>query len=445
VLSSQPVRAQVPGVGTPDPSSTFKITNNPGGGQIMYGPLPGESTMQGAMGAMLRATHRYLGARPQIRQFFQAKGTSSVATFFTAAATRQGGGTVPVSGLVIVSMSAGSKPIGAVMFDDSAHFARTQPAMLATLNAAWQTASAAAPASGAAAARPAASVTLHQSSGGDQSASLGIPAGWQVTSVGGGQIMASGPNGEQISLGGIFQNIRDPRVPSSPYAPPVSARQLVAANNGDLFTAWVSVVNQTRQSRGLPPATFTLTSSTPLKPNPYQSSAVQVIFTVDLKDGKGLRKGSASLGSLTRPGAQLWGLSVSTSNLPATVADAEAPLMTAILGTYTQDAAVIGHENQVVLDRIKAIGVATNQRIHDQQVASQAQNQAFEQHMDDIDRSSKAMQNYTFDRSQLQVAGDDGNTYRGTVSNNAATALTQYDPNKYQVVGQANWIKGIDY
>jgi len=444
-MSSHPVRAQVPGVGTPDPTSTFKITNNPGGGQIMYGPLPNESTMQGAMGAMLRVTHQYLGARPQVRQFFQAKGTSSVATFFTADAIRQGGGTVPVSGLVIVSMSRGSKPIGAVMFDDSAHFARTQPAMLATLNAAWQTASNPAAAGDAASAGRAASARLRQTSGGDRSASLGIPDGWQVTSVSGGQIMASGPNGEQISLGGIFQNIRDPRVPAPRYAPPAPAGQLVAANNGDLFAAWVAVINETRQGRGLPPATFSLTSTMKLQPSRYETQAIQVIFTVDLKDGKGLRKGSAKLGSLTRPGAPTWAMDVMTSNMPATVADAEGPLMTAILGTYTQDAAVIGRETRVVIDRIHAEGIATNERIHDQQVASEAQNKAFEQHMDDIDRSSKAMQNYTFDRSQLQVAGDDGNTYRGTVSSNAATALTQYDPNKYQVVGQANWIKGIDY
>src|SRR5579872_2374796 len=66
--------------------SGLKTIDNPGGGQIVYGPVSGQTTLQGAMGAMLRNVHSHFGERPQIGRFFQAGGSDSVATFFTVTA-----------------------------------------------------------------------------------------------------------------------------------------------------------------------------------------------------------------------------------------------------------------------------------------------------------------------------------------------------------------------
>jgi hypothetical protein len=41
-------------------ADSLKTINNPGGGQILYGPFGGESTLKGAMGAMLRDVHTRL-------------------------------------------------------------------------------------------------------------------------------------------------------------------------------------------------------------------------------------------------------------------------------------------------------------------------------------------------------------------------------------------------
>jgi hypothetical protein len=427
----------------------LRTIDNAGGGQIVYGPLPDESSMSGAMVALLRAIHDHFGARPQIRQFFQAKGSSSVATFFTVQST-QGGSASPVSGLVIVSMSQGSKPIGAVLYDTPARFPQTEPAMMETLNAAWRDAATGAPAAGTATGgggSPGGAVTLRQATAGDRSASIGLPPGWQIGQVGNGQIIANGPNGEFVGLGLVFRNIHDPR--AGPIRPGYGGAQpMVAANDGNLYNAFVSIINQSRRNSGMSLATYTLIDSQDLPATAYENQIIHVDFEVDQHDGHGPRKGNARVGAMGQRNAPLWAMSVSMVNAPDAVADADAPVMTAMFKSYSRDESIIGHEFQVAVrqqmnNSIRA-GNAANARIQVAHAQSQQSQQAFEQHMDDIDRSSKAFQNYQFDRSELQVTGS-GGTARGAVSSASAAALVQYDPTKYSIVDTKDFIKGVDY
>ena len=116
---------------------SLKTINNPGGGQIIYGPLlGGESSLPDAMVSMLRNVHARFGERPQIGKFFQARGSNSVATFFTVTAKTQGG--KQIAGMVIVSMPSGSKPSGALLYDDADRFNMTANPMLKKLNEVWQ-------------------------------------------------------------------------------------------------------------------------------------------------------------------------------------------------------------------------------------------------------------------------------------------------------------------
>lgn len=69
---------------------SLKTIDNPGGGQIIYGPLDGESSLQGAMQTMLRNIHGHFASRPQIGKFFQTRAQDSIATFFTLTAANQG-------------------------------------------------------------------------------------------------------------------------------------------------------------------------------------------------------------------------------------------------------------------------------------------------------------------------------------------------------------------
>jgi hypothetical protein len=113
----------------------LKTIDNPGGGQIVYGPVAGQTSMQGAMGAMLRNVHSRFGERPQIGRFFQSGGSDSVATFFTVMAKSQGG--KHIAGMVIVSMPSGSQPTGAIVYDDAQRFGTTANPMLKKLNEVW--------------------------------------------------------------------------------------------------------------------------------------------------------------------------------------------------------------------------------------------------------------------------------------------------------------------
>ena len=97
---------------------------------------------------------------------------------------------------------------------------------------------------------------------------------------------------------------------------------------------------------------------------------------------------------------------------------------------------------QQKLGEIRAIGERSRiqaQAADQRRISSAA---AFDAHMDNIDRQSKAMQNYTFDRSQIQ---DNDLNGRATVSNGLADALVQSNPERYQTVPTANFLKGVDY
>lgn len=441
-FSMVPALAQAQNQAQSGPNDNLKIIDNPGGGQIVYGPLSDQSTMKGAMIAMLRSIHGHFGEKPVIGDFFEAKGSNSVATFFTTHAKKQGGGATAVSGMVIVSMAQGSTPIGAVLYDDSARFARTQPVLMNALNDAWRTASVKnASAQQTAPVRQTDLPPLRQATAGDRSASIGLPPGWALTWVAGGALTAAGPNGEMMALGLMYQQIHDPRMRNQrlPYGGG-NAHPLVASYSGGLFNAFVSVTNQARQNGGKPQGTYKLISSRNLP-----GQAIEAIYEVDLHDGKGPRKGSARIGALVTRGLPTWAMTVSASNAPETVFEAQNPVMMAMLRTYSQDAQVIGRENKAVLDRIRAVGAASARQAAAADARRIASSNAFNSHMDDISRNSKSFQNYILDRSQLAAVGSNGVTYHGTVSNNTAAALVAANPNQFQIVPSQNFVKGPDF
>jgi hypothetical protein len=405
-------------------NDSLKIIDNPGGGQIIYGPIPDQSTMQGAMGEMLRNVHGHFGERPQIGTFVQANSGDSVATFFSTNAKKEGGGTAPIYGMVIVSMTKGSKPIGAVLYDDAAHFATSQPAMMKTLNDAWSSAATAhGPANAGSPAQPSAPITLRQTTGGDRSASIGLPPGWQITGVAGGSLSALGPNGEMMDISSMFKQIQNPR-----------------AGQGDLFSAYASLVNQVRQSRGKPAATFHLVSS-----QKVDAQGVQSVFEVDLHDGKGMRKGNVRLDPVYTPGLPTWGLGYTSTNAPESVYATQSQVMNAMYKTYSQNRAIINSEQQTVLNGIIAAGERSKIEADTANQRREANSAAFEQHMDDISANSKSFQNYMLDRSTVAYTGANGQQAHGTFAYATADALVAQDPTRFRIIQTQEFMKGIDY
>jgi len=62
--------------------------------------------------------------------------------------------------------------------------------------------------------------------------------------------------------------------------------------------------------------------------------------------------------------------------------------------------------------------------------------------MNNIDRMSKSMQNYTLDRTQLQ---DTAYHQRGAIDNSYAAALIKADPDRFQSIPTQSFLRGVDY
>ncbi|HEY2861808.1 MAG TPA: hypothetical protein VGJ21_25635 [Terracidiphilus sp.] len=450
--------ALFPGVGRAQQDS-LKTVDNPGGGQFVYGSLTGQSNLAGALVFMLHQVHGHFGDRPQIGKLFQSKDGGSLSTFFTLTAKTQRG--QAIAGLVIVSTVAGGTLRAAILYDDLTRFGKTEPAMMKALAAAWQ------PAAGSrqdgngsqrSAAASAAPEPLSQRTGGDNSAVISLPAGWNVTAVAGGQLVAEGVHGEMITLGMLYQGIVDPRNPQARQMMNMSrGPHLVCAQGGNMFDDYVTVFNQVRQFNGKSTGSFKLISSRPLPSiMAMEVGVIEAIYTVDFGDGKGPRKGSARIGALITRGMPTWAMGVSATNVPMPYVDQEAATMTAIIASYHQNNGVIAREGQADLARIHAQAEA-NQRQTDAINARRESNNAafdshmkdldrsnagFDQHMDDIDRSSKGFQDYILDRS---VVVDNEYNERGTVANSYADSLVRANPDRFQVVANQNLIKGQDY
>jgi hypothetical protein len=441
-------------------SNGLTTIDNPGGGQIVYGPLTGQANMSDAMVLMLRKVHNNFGDRPQVGKFFESKDRDSVAVFFTVTARNQGN--KQLAGLVIVHMPSGSPASAAVLYDEANRFGRTEPAMMQKLNEAWSTGAASRSGSGGGSnAAPAAPATpmvaqkghqnLTMSTAGDRSASMGLAPGWQLKQVAAGSITAEGPNGEFIGLGLMIQGIQDPRHLSRVF--PGQPRPIVCPYGGNLFDAYVCVVNQNRQRNNKPAGTFKLSGS---QPAPDDAHAIIATYEFDRNDGTGPRKGSARIGEFFTPGANTWVMMISASDAPVAVADAENATIVAMCRSFTQDQAVINRETAAIIDNIHAQARASKAQADAINARSDAQAAAFNshmkdldhqsaarsQHMDDLDRSSKAFQNYTLDQS---VVRDNDYAERGTISNGYADALVRANPDRFQVVQNQDMIKGKDY
>ncbi len=408
----------------PPPKSSFKVVETSGGGQYIYGPIDGRGTMSEALVYMLRHIHSYLGDRPEVGKLLQSRDASTVSTFFTATAKTRGN--LPVMGLLIVSRAADGSASAGVILDARSRFGSSEPAMMKSLLAVWQPIGGESSAVHHGAAAPNhGPAPLTQTTAGDRSASISLPAGWKLTSVSHGTLTAAGPNGEMIALGMLYQGF---------------------AMGPDLFQNFVNIANQNRRKNGLQPAAYTMTSKTTVPGN-----AIQVMYNVDLHDGVGLRKGSARLG--------LWGpqaMSVDASNIPARFADEENATLLAVIRSYQQNDQMMAQQRQGAMNRVQADAArgqaqaaalnarreASNAAFDQHMGALNAQSSAFSSHMDDIDRSSKIHQDYILDRT---VVRDNENAERGTVSNSYADSLVRGNPERFQIVPNQDLIKGKDF
>ena len=431
--------------------------NPQGGGMIMYGQVQGQSTEAGAMGYILKNLHQSIGEKPQVGKLFDVKGTDSVATFFNITRRDQGPGKPPlkVSGLLIATKVSTDHVEAAVVSDDAARFNKTLPGMMKTLMAQWHPmagANVAGGNGGGGGAEPAAqprTVTAQ-----DQSASIGLPAGWQLGQAGQGTVFASGPNGENVSLD-LVLGATDPNNPAAQRTRQIVAqgglRNTVYANafyypyGSDPGRTFVDLVHHMEQKAGVQQAEFRITSESPaqLMPN---ARCFHLEGTADFHNGKGTYELNDiyCIGQEGRAGG--WSSFVFGYTAPMAVAQREQATLGAIVQSFRMNQRVVNQEAAAIagpsIANSMRIGNMVNQRVQAAHQAEDIHNSSVYQHWDSIDRRSTEFGNYQLGYA---VVADAGNNVHGTLWADDAAALVQANPDKYEYVSAPNYWKGVDY
>jgi len=441
----------------------LKTINNPGGGQIVYGTVDGQSTEPAAMGAILRSLHNQYGDRPEVGRVFRYKGTNSFAVFFTLVKRNQGN--AQIAGLLIASRVSAGHVEAALVTDDAARFGTTINPMLKTLFGEWppdgaNSASAGSAAGGSTNALSSGNVSapvapLHQCVLPDRSAAVSLPDGWQVSQgSGGGTISATGPNGEAVNLDSPFLawDTRNPHVQqtmrllqqgglrNSSYA-----KALYYPYGGDLGKMLVELNRMKRQTAGLPVPNIQISSETPL-PGAGPQHCARVAGQIEPADGKGPSEMVAvyCVGPVSPMGQ--YGSQVYVTAVPIALADKERATMGAILASFTLDMNVVNAEAGALakpaIDAIHEIGRRAAAQADAAHAANDAHNTAVEKHWDSIDRQGQGFSNYLLDQTVIQ---DNTTGTHRTLWNKAADDMVAHDPQRYQYVDVPNYWKGVDY
>jgi len=425
--------------------NSLKTIDYPGGGQIIYGPLPDQSSLKDALVSMLKNIHGHFGERPEIGKLFQTHGSDSVATFFTVTAKNQGG--KHMAGLLIVAMPSGSKAAAGLIYDDADRFSKTLNPMMKKLNEVWHVDTT----SGSVASAKAAPVAeLHRTSFPDNSGSIGLPSGWKIVGGRGGAVIVAGPNGEIERLSQIHQFL-DPSTPQGQkmiqYETQNGRRQLpeqftTYPYGRDLVEAFRAYLQQASQRANIPTPTFTVTSSTNVPPGQYSVGGLTILADLDLHDGSGMRTALFQLAVMKRIEPSMWGLMATAISVPKKFAQEEWPTMLAVANSMKQNGAVIQAQTQQTIDQIHAVGAAAKAQADAAHAANDAHNASVEAHWDNMARASKSFQEYTLDQA---VVVDTHTGAHATGWNQAADALVKADPNRYQIVQRQDLLKGVDY
>ncbi len=422
--------AQGGGLHTVNPSS---------GGAITYGTLENQKNQTGGMVYMLRQVHGHFGDRPAVGKLVQARDGSSLAAFFTLmdknfSHSQQGG--------MVVVATVNGQMMAAVLTDEFKHFSSSEPGMVKTLFGVWHPAGArgsggaAAGSGGGSGASPSgrqvvfgASQKLYPATGGDRSVTINLPPLWKITGASGGQVTATGPNGEWLGASLIWQNMQQ-------------------AMTRDLWSSFVNVSNVMRRKNGKPQGSYELISQSRTPRTQYTAGpGIIAYFTVDFHDGVGPCKGVAQV-SPAGPGA----LFVTTTWIPVNLYAVEEPLMIKIVNSQQQNKKVITAEGAADMDRIREQGVRNEIQTKAIDARREASAQSYENqrnafntrnnvggmqqatgntHFDDIDAGSEDMQNYILDRGVVQSTSTGA---YATFTDSFADDLVKNNPDKLQAV-----------
>jgi len=419
--------------------AALKVIDNPSGGEVIYGPVD-ESTPPAAMVAVLHYVHTRFGESPNVSKVFQSRDGENFGAFFTVTAKNQGNKSI--AGLVIVSVARESAPAAAVLYDESNRFATTEPVLMHMLTDAWRKASMPPASSGASSAGPRGAGTvppLTPTRFPDGSGAVNLPSGWRIKFASHGAAVAVGPRGESVMLSNSVGPIYDSNSPQvqarmryvNPNHPPI----LCPAS--DALHTYLCVL---RHNVAQP--AFQLKQSHPIPPQRRAVEAVLIDADIDVHDGNGLM--SCELGLAVTASSALGDrtLGINGTCAPQASAAQEQPTLKAIFDSYSINGQVVAQEYAGDERRSRQAGNNARIQANNAHAAEDARSASFQAHMDNIDRFSKSFQNYQLDQTELQ---DKDQNARGAVPNSLADALIKANPDRFQAVPTANFLKGTDF
>jgi hypothetical protein len=434
--------------------------NNPGGGTIAYAQLPQQHDTSGAMSKVLQYASTALGGRPTIVKEMQSPDGNSLALTFTVKPTKAG--SAEISGLALVSASKDGPGAGAILSDTTDHFRTSLKPMLARLqqeavakggsagaqaaiaNAGGSDASsssassttsskAASTSAGATPALPKASAPaqkLTQTQFPDNSGSVGLPAGWTITSAHEGDVIAQGPHGEKMRFGMPqsaidFSNPQSRALGRGPGGTaPGNFVAIPVGTPGD--AAFKMVVAQLAQKQRRPAPVVNI-GAVKMLPQQGGGKNYLMVGTVTMPDGSTDATWVEVMESTTMM-AGSWQMTIFQVTVPTALADQEANTAGSMFSTYKTNNAVI-------------MGQIGNDNRQTQQITRNFLDWS-KQQMDATDRSVTATTNYLLGQT---VVSDSALNAHGTVSDDVANALIAANPNRFQAVPTSGMVRGIDY
>lgn len=423
----------------------LKTINNPDGGQMMYGPIGPQPSVKAAMGKVLRQIHDRYGERPQVGRLFQDRSGQVLGAFFNV--TSQNSGGRHIAGLVMVSVPQGGQPSMAVITDDAQRFPATVNSMLQRLSTEWNSNLRPSKASADRPAPAGVAAPLHEVAFPDNSGSVGLPDGWQLTGGYKGAMQARGPNGENLILG-LYIPVMDPtnrqassliKMETRNGRVPLPGLYVAIPYGTDPVRVLKMTVAQLAQKQKRPTPTINVTKVTD---GPAQGRVTDKIIEsdVDNHDGQGVMALQVRL--LIQPpfSKGQWAMTVYQVRVPKPLIEQERATITAIAKSYKVNNQVVIKEGQheIALNNRRTKStlnrIRSNDAWVDQWLATQRANGDAE------DKRFKSERNTFWERS---VIGDNRNRH-ATVSNDDAAALVK-EYHDLHYVQTKDYVKGIDY
>ncbi|MGO8934397.1 MAG: hypothetical protein ACLPLZ_13585 [Terracidiphilus sp.] len=170
---------------------------------------------------------------------------------------------------------------------------------------------------------PVPSTPLQTYTASDQSASVGVPAGWNVTKAGYALIQMSGPKGESVSLGNTLL------IHNGPYRP--GQNPMTIPNQATLTQKVEAVWQEAAAASGFQGARVSVSSA---KPVPLGNIAQCGIFLGTLTNAQGPQNFETRFCSLPMDSNGVYKLFFMNATIPAALAAQERATAEAILSSY---------------------------------------------------------------------------------------------------------------